>query len=177
MHASQQLVLIHGLGKEIVSAAHDSVDAVVVTIQTGEQYDGNQAGFWFGLHRLTKLEAGWVGHHHIQQGEINRVTIHSSLGLLAVRCTEDLVTLCAQQSGEQVAVRFVVIGYEDDFVIASRSRHRASAAIISTSQEGLRASTFVDRSKRFYPVSGNEKLSHETYRQYPRLFLRLAMNL
>ena len=41
IHASQQFVLIHGLVEKIISAAHDPVDAVGVTVQTGEQYDGN----------------------------------------------------------------------------------------------------------------------------------------
>ena len=43
-----------------------NVDAVVVAIQTGEQYDRNQASFRAGLHRLTKFETGWPGHHDIQ---------------------------------------------------------------------------------------------------------------
>src|SRR6266852_5288206 len=34
MHASQQLVLVDGLVEEIISAAHDPVDAVGVTVQT-----------------------------------------------------------------------------------------------------------------------------------------------
>src|SRR5205085_6524209 len=123
MHASQQLVLINGLDKKIVSAAHDSVDAVLVTIQTGQQYHGNQAGFWFGLHCLTKLEAGWAGHHHIQQGEINRVTIQPRLCLLAARGTKDVVTLCAQQSDEQVAVGLIVFSNEDDSFSDPWSRH------------------------------------------------------
>src|SRR5467141_3792626 len=36
MHASQQLMLIHGLVEEIIGPAHDSVDAVGVAVQTGE---------------------------------------------------------------------------------------------------------------------------------------------
>src|ERR1700730_45775 len=70
---SQQLVFIYGLVEEIIGAAHDPAHAVVVTVQAGEQYDGNQAGFWIGLHGLTNFEAARARHYHIQQDEINRV--------------------------------------------------------------------------------------------------------
>jgi hypothetical protein len=65
--------------------------------------------------------------------------------LLAVCCTDDLVALCAQQSGEQFAVSFDVIGYEDDSFMAFGSRHITSPTIIPTAQEGLRGSTIVER--------------------------------
>src|SRR6266481_6980512 len=85
-----------------------------------------------------------------------RVAVHPSQCLMAVRCTNDLVTLCAQHSGEQFAVSFVVVGYEDYSLMAFRSRHITSSTILSSALEGLRTSTLVERQKRIHPAPGNE---------------------
>src|SRR5216684_1685851 len=176
MHASQQFVLIYGLVEEVISTAHDPVNAVGVTVQTGEQYDRSQTGFRLGLHRLTNFKSGWAGHHHVQQGEINRIAIHSSYCLLAVRCTNDLVTLCAQQSGEQFAVGFVVIGNKDGFMMALWSRHIASLTILSTAQEGSPASTLVERWNRIYPAQATNSHRMRPIRKYLK-FARASCSL
>src|SRR5260370_24515040 len=174
MHASKEFVLVHRLVEEIIGAAHDPVNAVVVAVQTGEQYDGDEAGFWFGLHRLTKLESGGAGHHHIQQREINRVAILHPSRLLPICCGDHLVNLCAQQFGEQVAVRFVVIGHQDDSPMAFRSGHMASSTIISTTQEDLRASPLAERWKGgIHPVPRNGEVSHETYSEVSQTSLHI----
>jgi len=147
MYASQQLVLIHRFDEEIIGAAHDPVDAVVLTVHAGEQDHGDQAGFRFGLHRLTNFKSSWAGHHHIQQREINQVAAHLVQRLPAVCRADDLVTLCNQQCGEQFAVSFVVIGQKNGFMMVLQSRHIASSTIISTEQKGLRTSTLVERWK------------------------------
>jgi hypothetical protein len=81
-----------------------------------------------------------MGHHHVQQREINRVAAHPSKCMLSVRCTDNLVTLRAQQCSEQFAVGFVVIGYKHSSFVASRSSHIASSTVFSAVQERLRAS-------------------------------------
>jgi hypothetical protein len=76
MNASQEFVLIHWFIEEVISAAHDAVNAIGVAVQAGDQYDWDQAGFRLGLHRLTNFKASWAGHDHIQQRELNRIAIH-----------------------------------------------------------------------------------------------------
>jgi hypothetical protein len=51
--------------------------------------------------------------------------------LLAVGGTNDLVTLCSQQSGEQFTVCFVVIGHKDVSLVPVLSGHHASLANVS----------------------------------------------
>src|SRR5260370_40551203 len=97
------------------------------------------------IHSLPNYKYSCTGHHHVQQREIIRVAIHKLERLLADCCANDPVIFCAQQSGEQFAVSYIVIGHKDDSPVAFRSRHIPSSAILSTAMDGLRDSILVDR--------------------------------
>ena len=128
MDTGYQLTRIHGLGKEIVGAGLDPLDAIFHAVECGHDDDGDEPCLFVALEDAAGGEAVHHRHHHVQKNQIGGVARDLVDRLLAVAGTDRLVAEVLQLLLQVVDVEWLVI---DDKDLGSHERCPAEPVVMS----------------------------------------------
>ena len=70
-HAGEQFGAVHGAGQEVISPGPDTFDAILFVRKRRNQNYGYQISLGISLDFLAHVEAVQVGHHDVQNHQIN----------------------------------------------------------------------------------------------------------
>ena len=104
-----ELLRIDRLAEEVVGAGFEAFDPGRPLLQRADEDHRRQAGLGDVLQRRADVEAGDVGHDHVEQHEIRVLAVHEVERVASVGRGQDLVALAFEQLAKRRDVRLVVV--------------------------------------------------------------------
>ena len=104
---------IERLRQIVLGARLDAADHAVGLLQTGDHDHRDVVQTLVGLEALEHLEAVQVGHHEIEQNQIELLDLENLQRPAARIRSGHLVTVVAQAAEQQVAVAGIVVDHQD----------------------------------------------------------------
>ena len=129
LHARHQLQVVDRLGQEIVGAGLEAADAVGNLVERGDHDDWDVRGRRIAFQPPADLEAVHVGHHHVEQHDIDLAVLAGLDGVGPVGRSQHLEIFGKQPNLEQPHIGRNVVDDEDA---------RGHVARLRTWLEGIR---------------------------------------
>ena len=112
-HPRHQLQVVDRLGQEIVGAGFKPADAVRHVIERGNHHDRDMRGRRIALQPPADLETVHVGHHHVEQHDVDLAVLAGLQRVGAVAGGQHLEIFGEQPDLEQLHIGRNVVDDED----------------------------------------------------------------
>ena len=110
MHVCQQRVQVKRFGQVVISAGGEPCGTIAAGSSSAEQQYGCVIAPL--AQRVTRLQAGEVGHRDVHDDDVDETALGAAQGLLAVGGGADLITLTGQHGVQDLPQVGVVIDHQ-----------------------------------------------------------------